>query len=507
MDELLRRALEANPSLSVAREGLNAAQSRLEAAGSRLSPALQVVPGIVGSRNARDEEIILSQPLDLFGQRRARTGVARAELRRAEAQSTLAQRTLVIQVKGAAADLFAAQESEALGVVQVEIAQQFRDASARRAQLGDVPPVQAQRADLELLRTQNELSNARAERLARRALLNQLTGQAPETPLRVSLPLDASATALLRAVPLSPRFPTGAGASASADAVASSGGVPSVTLPATPSVPAPSTSRGAASAPPLGASSQIGSDLVAARASLQAGIGNRPDIAGAQATLEARRAQVQVLAASRRPQVELQVRRNAVFSSGGSTALRAVVTVPLGSGPLRGERRALEAEARAQEAQIALLRSQAAAQVEGALIRLQQQRETVERYRRPLTGIVPQTLDLLRKTLLGYQAGASTYLEVLEAQRTTRAVQTEYLQALVGAQTQQIALESALGSNLPADISGPLANPNGAAPPPGTAAPGTVPPGTIPPVESGPLNPPGVALPGTLPPAQGGANP
>jgi len=217
---------------------------------------------------------------------------------------------------------------------------------------------------------------------------------------------------------------------------------------------------------------------------------------------------MQVLGASRRPQVEFQVRRNAVFSR-GSTALRAVVTIPLGSGPLRGERRALEAEARAQEAQIALLRSQAEAQVEGALIRLQQQRETVERYRRPITGIVPLPLDLLRKTQLGYAAGASTYLEVLEAQRTTRQVQTEYLQALVGVQTQQIALETALGSNLPTELSGALVNPGGAAAPPGTAAPGTVPQGTIPPVETPPLNPPGVALPDTLPPAndaQGGAN-
>jgi outer membrane protein TolC len=258
----------------------------------------------------------------------------------------------------------------------------------------------------------------------------------------------------------------------------------------------------------LGASSQIGSDLVAARSNLSAGLGLRPDIVGAQATLEAREAQVQVLRASRRPQVEFQVRRNAVFANSRAaaeavgpigTALRAVVTIPFGSGASRGEQRALEAEVRAQQAQINLLRSQAGAQLEGALIRLQQQREMVERYRRPVTGILPQTIDLLRKTQIGFAAGASTYLEVLEAQRTTRQVQTEYLQALVGAQTQQIALESVLGSNLPSSISGTLINPGGAEAPPGTAAPGTVPGGTIPPNTVAPLNPVGAPPPNTLP--------
>lgn len=549
LDELLRRALATSPSLDVAREERQAASQRVQALRSRLSPTLQVVPGI-GNREARDEEIILSQPFDFFGQRRARTGVAQAELRRAEAQSTLSIRTLIVQVKSAVADLFAAQEAESLGEVQVEVATQFRDAAARRAQLGDVPPVQAQRAELELLRAQNELTGARAERQARRAVLNQLTGAPPETPLRVALPPDASATALLRVLPTPPRFPTsgaagvaggqagaaGAGAAegeagaaggqgaapSTSGALApdagvgtgATGGVPSVTLPPAGTAGAPSTSGitgisgitgGTTGQTPLvlGASSQIGSDLVAARSSLAASLGNRPDILSAQATLEARQAQVQVLRASQRPQVEFQVRRNAVFSGGGSTALRAVITVPLGSGPLRGEQSALEAEARAQQAQIALLRSQARAQLEGALIRLQQQRETVERYRRPVTGILPLTIDLLRKTQIGFAAGASTYLEVLEAQRTTRQVQTEYLQALVGAQTQQIALESAVGAELPGSISGALVNPGGAVAPPDVAAPGTVPAGTIPPVDSGPLNPPGVNLPGTLAPAGG----
>ena len=201
VDELVQRALANNPQLPIARQTQEAARQRLNAVRSFQNPTLELVPRVIGSREAADSEVILSQLIDLFGRRRAQTGVAAAELRGAQAQSTLVERSLVVAVKNAAADLFAAQEAESLGGVQLEIAQLFRDAAARRAELGDVPPVQVQRAELELLRVQNELTNAQAERLARRAGLNQLIGQAPETPLRVALPLVSGLTDLLRVRP------------------------------------------------------------------------------------------------------------------------------------------------------------------------------------------------------------------------------------------------------------------------------------------------------------------
>lgn len=494
LDELIRLALQNNPQLPIARENLEAARQRVGAARANPGPTLQIVPGL-GNRVARDEEIILSQPLDLFGKRRARAGVFAAEARRAEAQSTLTERSLVVAVKNAAIDLFASQEAESLGGVQLEVAQLFRDAAARRAELGDVPVVQVQRADLELLRVQNELTNAQAERLARRAGLNQLVGQAPETPLRVALPLSTGLTDLLRVRP--GPFRSVAAQNTLPATGNATGDIPATAPPITVAPTAPVAPGGAASTssvPILGASSQVGSDLIALRSQLLPGTLTRPDIVGAEATLEARRAQVQVLRRERRPDIEIQARRNAVTGS-GSTALRAVIVVPLFDfGSNKRERRALEAEARAQESTITLLRSQAATQVEQALLRLQQQRQTVERYR---TGIVPQTLDLLRKTQIGYAQGASTYLEVLDAQRTLRAVQTEYLQALVGTRTGEALLESALGATPPANMTGLLINPEGANAPPGTAAPGTVPGDTVPTNPVAPLNPPSSNLPAT----------
>lgn len=70
-----------------------------------------------------------------------------------------------------------------------------------------------------------------------------------------------------------------------------------------------------------------------------------------------------------------------------------------------------------------------------------------------------------------------------------RGVQSEYLQALVGVRANEAALESALGATLPANLTGTLVNPSGAAPPPDVAAPGTIPENTIPRLESPLLNP------------------
>lgn len=521
LEELLQLALQNNPQIPIARENLEAARQR--AAGSRvlLNPTIQAVPRILGNQTAADTEIIVSQPLDVFGRRRAQAEVFAADVRGAQAQNTLAERSLVVQVKNAVADLFAAQEAENLGTSQVEVARLFRQAAARRAAVGDVPAVQVQRADLELSRIRIELSAARAERLARRAALNQLVGQAPQTPLRVTLPLSGDFAAVLQVPSITapsssaagtagtqpPGQTPGAGASLSGNVPDAANAIPSVPV-ATPAAPTSNANGGAfpGGTPILGASSQIGSDLVAQRAALLPGALARPDILGAQATLEARQAQVRAIGRQRLPDIELQVRRGSFFGQGASgTALRAVITVPIFDfGSIGREKKAAQAEVRGQQAQLALLRQQATAQVEQALIRLEQQQQTVDTYR---TAIVPQTLDLLRKTQIGYAVGASTFLEVLDAQRTLRQVQTEYLQALVGTRTSQAALESALGAAPPASFLGPLANLSGAAVPPGTAGIGTVPEGTIPPNPIAPLNPPSSNLPGTNAPLGQGTLP
>src|SRR5690606_27155401 len=101
----------------------------------------------------------------------------------------------------------------------------------------------------------------------------------------------------------------------------------------------------------------------------------------AQATLEARHAQVDAIGKQRLPQVELQARRSSVFSD-GDVALRAVINVPIFDfGSIRKEKRAAQAEVQAQKAQVQLLKSRAELQVEQTHIRLDAARATAGRYR------------------------------------------------------------------------------------------------------------------------------
>ncbi|RYG85896.1 MAG: hypothetical protein EON58_22395, partial [Alphaproteobacteria bacterium] len=116
VEELVAQAIGNSPQLPIARENLEAARQRAGAARVLLNPTLQAVPRLFGSRQAADTEIVVSQPLDVFGKRRVQAGVFTAQVRGAQAAQTLAERTLIVQVKNAAAGLFAAQEAENLGV-------------------------------------------------------------------------------------------------------------------------------------------------------------------------------------------------------------------------------------------------------------------------------------------------------------------------------------------------------------------------------------------------------
>jgi hypothetical protein len=121
--------------------------------------------------------------------------------------------------------------------------------------------------------------------------------------------------------------------------------------------------------------------------------------------------------------------------SAARLAMPAPPQVP-GAGPLTVEDavtlaiRQAEEAARAQEDRIAATRSQVRQEVEQALARLQAADAVVRDYQ---GGVLEGARRLLEASRTGFQAGATSVIAILEAQRTYRSVLTDYTNALAAA--------------------------------------------------------------------------
>lgn len=390
--ELVQRTMENNPQIAANHQFEKAASEQLKSLQAFPNPTLDLVPRLAGNKEASDSEILLSQPLDLFGKRHAEAAVQEAELQAMTHKSTFTRTWLANATKIAAVELYAAQESKRLSQEQVNIVQDFLNSANRRAELGDAPRVEAERAEIELLRAQNDVSNAQNKRLAKLEEVNELIGGGLEMDLHVASPMIN-----LDFVPLE------------------------ITL-------------------------ELRKRL------LSTALQKRADLQEQQVKLQAQKAQIDVIKREKLPDVALQLRRSSLF--GGevkSYALRATINMPIFDfGSIQHRRRAAESTVKAQAANVRSTQNQVSRQVNQTLLQLVQQRQNLQQFH---TEIVPRTQDLLRKTQIGYEQGASTYLDLLEAQRTAKQVQLEYLEALAGTLRAEANLENAIGAPLPQELS------------------------------------------------------
>lgn len=163
MDAAIKAALQNHPLMAASRQRVEAARSRLRSASAERNPEITLGP-TAGSRDVggTDEELILAKKFEISGRKGARTGAARSVLEETRFDVTAIQRTLVFEVKSVYIDLMQALEVRALNENLVTIAAQFRDAAKKKFDLGDIPQVQVERAEIELARAQQELLNAKA---------------------------------------------------------------------------------------------------------------------------------------------------------------------------------------------------------------------------------------------------------------------------------------------------------------------------------------------------------
>jgi cobalt-zinc-cadmium efflux system outer membrane protein len=191
------------------------------------------------------------------------------------------------------------------------------------------------------------------------------------------------------------------------------------------------------------AASTLESD-VALRQALEA----RAEITAAEATRDVFRGEAALARAEGRPDLVPQLRAGSVTRGVEDTGVGLGITLPLFDyGGRRARIQQAEAAARAQEDRIRATRSEVSQEVEQALVRLRASEAIIRDYQQ---GVLDQARQLLEASRRGFQAGATSILSFLEAQRTYRSVLTEYTNALA-AHAQAVAeLERAVGAVSPA---------------------------------------------------------
>ncbi|NLC55212.1 MAG: TolC family protein [Armatimonadetes bacterium] len=170
----------------------------------------------------------------------------------------------------------------------------------------------------------------------------------------------------------------------------------------------------------------------------------RPDLAAAEADVRAREALVGLARAERRPDLLLSAERESLTEGGGS--LGVGITLPfLDWGRRRAAVREATAAVDASRARLAQRRNTVALEVEQALVRLRTAASTLRSFEESLLADAGQLAEMTRT---GYQEGALSYLEVLDAQRALTETRRGAIQARAAYASARAALDWAVAAPL-----------------------------------------------------------
>lgn len=378
LKEAVDMALRQNSSLMAARGDVEAADASERSARALANPEIVVTPGIAGEAGS-EEELFISQPLEINGARKIRSGIARARKDGVQAAARSVEREIIRSVKQTYWDIVQAEQIVALDRESLSLAETLHQAAQRQLDIGSAPGAQVVKTQVELSRARQALARSESDLAQTKSALNTLLGRPADTPFT---PADKLASESLQV------------------------------------------------------------DETALKAAAQE---HRPELAEARSTLAVLQAQVKAVDAQRRPDLAIQARQE---KFGGEGGLGVAVSIPIVDwGSIKHGRKSAEAAADAQSKRIDAVRNSVLLDVDSALRQVDRSRKLIDEYEQ---GVLTQAERLAEMAQKGYQAGATGYLEVLEAQRTLRSVRTEYYTALADYQRALAQLEWAVGTDLPA---------------------------------------------------------
>jgi cobalt-zinc-cadmium efflux system outer membrane protein len=377
----LALADEGNAALAAARHEVLALDGAVQQAGLLPNPSLSV-ERVDTQRASRETTMLLSQPLELGGQRAAR--VQAAQRGRDGAAALWQQRRAELRAETTAAwfAVLAAQEQWQLAQQASALAQRAATATGRRVAAGKVSPVEATRAQvaastvkLDLIRAQGALATARAR-------LAALWGNP------------------------APRFERVAGALDGVDGL----------LAALPELP------------PL--------------ASQRAALAQAPALQVAQLELARRQALAQLERSRRVPDVALTLGSKRSEELGRSQ-LVVGLSVPL---PLfdRNQGAVLESARRVDQARDEV--TAALTRLELELVQAREEYASARAQAQAVRDeILPGARSAYEAASTGFDYGKFGFLDVLDAQRTLLQAQSHYLTTLADAHRAQAAITRILG--------------------------------------------------------------
>lgn len=379
--QALELASSSHPLTSQSAASVAGAAARLRSARALQNPTLSVAHWAGRDTGGLDEDLTLTQIIELGGKRTYRIRGAGADLTAAQYERIGTALDIRLSVQTAYYEALRAQDEYDLAAATLAVTKQFAQAAQTQYQAGDVPRSNVIRSEIELSRGQQSLASTQTELENRLAALRSLIGQPAGTTLTL--------TDKLSFTPTSYSFP----------------------------------------------------DLETL--ALQ----NRSDLRAAQATRASLAAAVQSVRAESRPDLFIEGRRASLDPFVQGTSIRAGVTFsPFDFGRRRADVASAQSAVAHQDAGIAEAQRTARLEVETAYRDLQQARITVESFE---AGRLINAKELLDMAQTGYEKGASTYLEVLDAQNVYRNEQADYVRALAEYNIALATLERAVGGKLP----------------------------------------------------------
>jgi cobalt-zinc-cadmium efflux system outer membrane protein len=390
--ESVQIAIRNHPSLTAAAHDVEAAAAGVRSARALTNPSFIVAPALTSVSGSSDE-LLFQQPLEVNGTRIARGAVAEAELRTTRARAAVSLRDVVFAAKSAYFELARARERAAVARDALAIVREFDRIARRQVEEGARPGIDLAQTGLEVARAMREVTLADGRMTTATATLNTAIGRDPSTPVGALTPLSGATVS------------------------------------------------------PLAGTAGADDDEAALQ---RRALASRAEIEAEESMRERFLQEARLARAEGVPDLAPQFRIGSFTrglppaDSGDGAGIGVTITLPLFDYGSRRERvHQAETSAAAQEARIAAVRNDVRGDVIQSLARRRAAETIVRAYE---GGVLDQARRLLEGSRIGFREGRTSVVALFEAQRSFRAIQTEYVDALVDAAVAHAELERAVGT-------------------------------------------------------------